>query len=74
MKYLLPLLFVACSCKEGPRVDICLVDSTRNQMACSDRKKNPYVLPIKDADNMVCTYPEDLKTLLEYCKIRRENN
>ncbi len=56
-------------CKDGPKVDVCISDPKHDQMACVDRDKKSYVLPYGQSDNYVCIMPEDLKTVLEYCRI-----
>lgn len=68
-------LFVVCSlslsCKnKGPDVIVCLVDSFRNELQCSDSLGNKFVIPMNEAENYVCLSPEDFQLILNYARNR----
>lgn len=72
--FLVGLISACASCNDAPKVDVCISDPANNQMACVDRDKKSYVLPYAQSENYVCLVPEDLKTVLEYCKVQRQGN
>jgi hypothetical protein len=69
------LLCILCvllsSCENGPRVTICLVDSERQALQCSDPDGRTFQLPLKEGDNYVCLPPHDAEKLLRMFKEQR---
>lgn len=65
------LLLLLSSCKNGPKVTICVVDVAKNGYQCVDKNKKESFLPFKDSDNYVAVSPNDVETLLNYCKVSK---
>lgn len=62
------VLFASTSCEHGPRVTVCLVDSERQSLQCSDADGKTFELPLKEGENYVCMPPRDAERLLKMLK------
>ena len=74
-KLLLLAIFSASlvSCKNAPKVDICISNPAEGGASCVRPDKSDYDLPYEETDNFVMFSPEDAKQLLDFCRMNREN-
>lgn len=68
---LLPLFLLSfVSCKNGPDVNVCLMDVKSAQLVCSDRQENTVFIPFAEADGWVVMDPDDFKRVVDYIRLR----
>jgi hypothetical protein len=62
------LAYLLSSCKEGPKVMVCISDPAVGGFDCYDptTKKNTF-LKYQDSDKYVAMAPDDAQTLFNYC-------
>lgn len=61
-------------CPNGPDITVCLIDANNFQLACSDPNGKKFTRPITISDNYVCMSPNDTRTLVEYCKLSKDDD
>lgn len=62
------LFFFLGGCGSGPKVTICVSDPENNGFQCVDPKKKSFFLPYDKSENYIAMSPDDLETVLTYCK------
>lgn len=68
---LLGVCSLVSSCKNsGPQVVVCIIDSEKYGMQCSDSEGNSEFIDISDANNYVCLSPNDFQMMISYLKER----
>lgn len=67
-------LFASCSlmllsaCNSGPKVAVYVSDPANNGMQGVKADGQPDFKPYADTESYVCYEPNDMRTLLEYCR------
>lgn len=62
-------------CKGGPLLDVCISDPASAGFQCIAKdRKTTYYLPYDDSNNYVAFSPDDTRTLLEFCKLRKKRD
>lgn len=56
------------SCREGPKVTVCISDPVNDGFQCADMSNNKFYLPYKESDNYIALNPDDARELFEFCK------
>jgi hypothetical protein len=70
----LALFLIALSgCRSGPRITWCALDSSGQKMDCMDPDGVEFSIPLEQANNYLCSSPQDAKRLLDACfeEVRR---
>lgn len=58
------------SCRQGPDVNVCLMDVKSAQLVCSDRNDNTIFVPFAEADGWIVMDPDDFKRVIDYIRLR----
>lgn len=70
---ILSLLCLAASCKNGPKLKVCISDPQAGGLDCYDQTtEQSSFMPYPDTDRYVCLSPSDSQALLSFCA--RGNN
>lgn len=64
------LSLLASSCGgSGPLVTVCIVDSVNQGLQCVTPQNEVKFLTLVQAENYVALPPDDMRSLLEYCRL-----
>lgn len=77
MKKLLLLVIFASflsGCEEGPEVTVCISDPARSQTVCSHPDDTTSNVPYSETENWVMFTPGDAKAILDYCRVKQDEN
>lgn len=76
MRYITLLFLVFLTgCPEGPRVAVCVSSAdVKHGFDCVDKDGKPFELKYERSLNWVAMSPSDTRTLLEYCKLKQEDD
>lgn len=65
---ILSLVCLLNSCKEGPKVTVCVSNPSESGFECySQETKKSFFLKYEDSDKYVALSPADAQTLFNYC-------
>jgi len=61
-------------CKDAPKVTVCISDPGNLGFQCKRHDRSEFFLPYDMSENYVALSPRDAEQLLNYCKIRGEED
>jgi hypothetical protein len=63
-------ILLVSSCKNGPKVSVCISKPDSGGFVCVDPEDNTFMIEYQNSDKMVAFSPEDAEKLISSCGVR----